>query len=309
MKKCVVIVNPMSGKGAALKKVKKIRSVIEEYNYKYQMYITDYVGHAKEIVANLDKVDLVISIGGDGTFNEVMQGNFLRENRLLLAHIPLGTANDVGAMYGYGKNVIKNLRMALEGEVRKIDICTINDVPFTYVAAFGNFTAVSYDTPRKLKRRFGYLAYLLTGLKEINHKTKLYNIKYTVDGKTSVDKYSFIIISNANRIAGINNFYKDIYLDDNRFEVLFCNLTSKRSIISTILHLSKKDITKSPGFNFYKTDKLTIEFENVPTKGWSVDGEELQDKNLKYEIKIIRDVKILLPTKRLEKLFMEKEND
>ncbi len=307
MKKCAVIVNPTSGKGVALKKIKQIRMVLDEYNYKYQMYITEYVGHAKEIVINLEKVDLVISIGGDGTFNEVMQGNFLRKNKLLLTHIPFGTANDVGAMYGYGKNIIKNLRMALEGEVKKIDICTINDIPFTYVAAFGKLTNVSYETPKKLKRRFGYLAYLITGLKEINNKTKLYNIKYKVNGETLINKYSFVLISNANRIAGINNFYDNIYLDDNQFEVLFCDLTKKKDMIKTILHLSKKDITKAPGFNFYKTNKLIIEFDDVPNKGWSIDGEELQDKNLKYEIKIVRNVKVLLPSKRLEKLFLEKE--
>ena len=309
MKKCAVIVNPTSGKGVALKKIKQIRMVLDEYEYKYQMYITEYVGHAKEIVMNLEKVDLVISIGGDGTFNEVMQGNFLRKSRLLLTHIPFGTANDVGAMYGYGKNIIKNLRMALEGEVKKIDICTINDVPFTYVAAFGKLTNVSYETPKKLKRRFGYLAYLITGLKEINNKTKLYNIKYKVNGETLINKYSFLLISNANRIAGINNFYDDIYLDDNQFEVLFCNLTKKKDMIKAILHLSKNDITKAPGFSFYKTNKLTIEFDDIPSKGWSIDGEELKDKNLKYEIKIIRNVKVLLPTKRLEKLFLEKVND
>ena len=307
MKKCVVIVNPTSGKGAALKKINKIKAVIEEYNYKYQMFITDYVGHAKEIVANLDKVDLVISIGGDGTFNEVMQGNFQRKNKLLLTHIPFGTANDVGAMYGYTKNIIRNLKMALEGKVKKIDICTINGIPFTYCAAFGKLTNVSYETPKKLKRKFGYLAYLIVGLKEINNKTKLYNIKYTIDDETIIDKYSFLLISNANRIAGINNFYDNIYLDDNQFEVLFCNLTKKKDMVKTILHLSKKDITKVPGFKFYKTNNLKIEFDALPTKGWSIDGEELQDKSLTYEIKIVHNIKLLLPEKRLDKLFLEKE--
>lgn len=309
MKKCAVIINPTSGKGVALKKIKQIRAVLDEYDYTYHMYITEYVGHAKEIVTNLEKVDLVISIGGDGTFNEVMQGNFLRKRKLLLTHIPFGTANDVGAMYGYTKSIIKNLRMALEGEVKKIDICTINDIPFTYVAAFGKLTNVSYETPKKLKKRFGYLAYLIMGLREINHKTKLHNIKYTIDKETIIDKYSFVLISNANRIGGINNFYDDIYLDDNRFEVLFCNLTTKKDIIKAILHLAKRDITKVPGFNFYKTNKLTIEFDTLPNKGWSVDGEELLDKNLKYEIKIVRNIKVLLPAKRLEQLFLEKEND
>ena len=309
MKKCAVIVNPTSGKGVALKKIKQIRSVLDEYNYKYQMYITEYVGHAKEIVTNLEKVDLVISIGGDGTFNEVMQGNFQREDHLLLTHIPFGTANDVGAMYGYTKNIIKNLRMALDGKVKRIDICTINGVPFTYCAAFGKLTNVSYETPKKLKKRFGYLAYLITGLREINNKTKLYNITYTIDNETVIDKYSFFLISNANRIAGINNFYDNIYLDDDQFEVLFCNLTKKKDMIKAILHLSKNDITKAPGFYFHKTNNLKIEFDALPTKGWSIDGEELKDKSLTYEIKIVHNVKVLLPEKRLDKLFLEKEHD
>lgn len=305
MKKCAVIINPTSGKGVALKKIKQIRMVLDEFDYKYQMYITEYMGHAKEIVTNLDNVDLVISIGGDGTFNEVMQGNFLRNKRLLLTHIPFGTANDIGAMYGYTKSIIKNLRLALSGTIKEIDICTINGIPFTYCAAFGKLTNISYETPKKLKKKFGYLAYLVQGLKEINDKTKLYNINYEVDKEKIEGKYSFMLISNANRIAGINNFYENVLLDDDRFEVLLCNLTNKKDIIKAVLKLSKNDITKVPGFSFYKTNNLKIEFDTVPGKAWCIDGEELKEKNLVYEIKIVKNIKVLLPNKNLDKLFME----
>jgi len=307
MKKCIVIINPTSGKNKSAKKIKQFENVLNEYEYEAEVYLTEYKSHATAIVENIDTADLVISVGGDGTFNEVMQGNFKRKEKLLLAHIPTGTANDIGAMYGYKKNIISNLRLLLDGAEKNIDICTINGLPFTYCAAYGKFTNISYETPKKLKKKFGYLAYLIEGLKEIRGKTKLCDIHYTVDNKVYSDKFSFILISNANRIAGINNFYENVLLDDNKFEVLFCNLTTKKDIISAIYHLTKTDITRVPGFSFYKVDNLEIEFVITPKKGWSIDGEELEEKTEKYKIEIVRDIKILIPKKNIKKLFLDKE--
>ena len=309
MKKCAVIINPTSGNGKGLEKINDIKKTLDSYNYKYQIFITGYKGHAKEIVTDLRRVGLVISIGGDGTFNEVMQGNFLRKRKILLAHIPFGTANDVGAMYGYTKDLITNLKLALDGVVKKIDICTINGIPFTYCAAFGKLTNVSYETPKNLKKRFGYLAYVIKGLKEINNKTKLYDIRYNVNGEIDTSKVSFVLISNANRIAGINNFYDNIYLDDNRFEVLFCNLVDKKDIVKAVLNFSKTDISKISGFKFYKTSKLDLEFSNIISKAWSIDGEEFPDKVLDYKIRIVRNIKVLIPKKNVDKLFIGGKND
>ena len=73
---------------------------------------------------------MVISLGGDGTFNEIVTGNLKRKKPLLLAHIPLGTTNDIGAMFGYSKNIISNLKALLDGSIKKIDICTVNGRPF-----------------------------------------------------------------------------------------------------------------------------------------------------------------------------------
>ena len=54
------------------------------------------------LVEELDSlIDLVISVGGDGTFSEVMNGNLEREKQLVLAHLPVGTTNDIGHMYGF----------------------------------------------------------------------------------------------------------------------------------------------------------------------------------------------------------------
>lgn len=306
MKSCVVIYNPNSGKGIYLKKIDKMKEVLLFYGYIGTFFKTEYKGHATKIVEEIDNADLVISIGGDGTFNEAMTGNLKRKKRLLLAHLPVGTTNDIGAMYGYSKNLIRNLRLLLTGKVKKIDICTINNKPFTYSAGFGKFVNISYDTPRELKKKYGYLAYLIEALKDFNGPTKLYNMTYKVDDKIINGNFSFILISNANRIAGIENFYKDIKLDDNKFEILMCDSTAKKDIAKGLYYLKTSDITKAPGFYFYKTNKfsITINSDNVT---WSLDGEKFNDKNNHFEIEIVKNVEIMLPKKNIRKLFINNE--
>ncbi len=304
MKKCTLIINPNSGRRRKIINTKKIVDIFSKYNYNVDIVFTEYRGHAKEI-AKVVNSDLVISVGGDGTFNEVMTGNFEREKRVLISHIPLGTANDIGAMYGYGISLYKNIELLLSGSVKGIDICTINGKPFTYVAALGKFTNVSYDTPRMLKKKFGYLAYLIEGLKEIKRPATKYDVEYEIDGVKEEMKSTFILISNANRIAGINNFYHNIKLDDDNFEVLFCSLKDEREVIKSLTHMKNKDITTAEGFKFYKTNNLKLKFKRELKKGFSIDGEELEDKNKEFEIKIVKNVKLLIPNKNIEKLFIK----
>lgn len=305
MKSCVIIYNPNSGKETKHDFVDDFRKILIDYDYIPEFYKTEYRGHAREIVKTLKKVDLVISIGGDGTFSEVMSGNFDRTKRLLLAHIPTGTANDIGAMYGYGRNMCRNLKLLLEGTIKKIDICTINNQPFVYVAGLGKFVHISYDTPRRLKKKYGYFAYLIEGVKEVRERISTSKVKYEVNGEVFEERLSFILISNANRIAGINNFYKDVKLNDNQFEVLVSTLNNKKDLLKSLYYLTKTDITNLPGFKFYKTNNLKIEFEKPLKKGWSIDGEEYLGNKVSFEIKMINNVEILLPNKNIKKLFIE----
>ena len=306
MRKCTMIINPNSGRYHKKINIKRIESIFLKYHYDVDIIFTEYRGHAKEIAEKVE-TDLVVSVGGDGTFNEVMTGNLKRENRLLISHIPIGTANDIGAMYGYGISLYRNIELLLSGQVKDIDICTINDRPFTYVAALGKFTNISYDTPRTLKKRFGYLAYLIEGAKDLKNEFPKYDLEYVIDGEKRKEIVSFILISNANRIAGINNFYHGIKLDDNKFEVLFCTMTDRKEIMKSLYHLKDGDISTLDGFKFYKVDNLKINFKDYLDKGWSLDGEELKIKKKEFVIKIIRHVKILIPSKNVDKLFLVKE--
>ncbi len=307
MKKCVVIYNPNSGKYSKEKLLSQFPVILKKYGFDCKIIKTEYKTHAIKIVKNLDDdVNLVISVGGDGTFNETMTGNFEREKRLLLSHLPVGTTNDIGTMYGYGKNIIQNLIMTLEGEVKDVDICLINNRPFVYTAGFGKFMNIPYETPRSIKKKIGYLAYLSEGIKDLKNKTNLYDITYEIDNEIFRGLFSLAIITNANRIAGINNFYKDIKLDDDRFEILFCNLTRKKDLLKSLYFLTLYDVSKVPGFYFYKTNNLKIKFNTPLKKSWCIDGEQLNSKDTEYNIEIEHNVKVLIPKKNIKNLFINK---
>lgn len=306
MKTCLVVYNPNSGKHNQKQLIPKIEKTLKEFGYEAEFKITERRGHATQITKESDYVDLLISIGGDGTFNEVMTGNFKRNERLTLCHLPSGTTNDIGTMWGYGKNIIQNLKLALSGEVKRIDICTINNRPFVYSAGFGKFMNIPYETPRELKKRLGHLAYIKEGAKDFFRKIRFYDVSYIIDNEEYRGLFSFALITNANRVAGINNFYKDIKLNDNKFEVLMCNINKLKDIVRTLYFFTLYDASKIPGFYFYKTDHMKIKFNSPLKKALCIDGEAFDDMSGTYDIRIDHDVYVLMPKKNIKSLF-EKE--
>ena len=304
MKKSLLICNPNSGKNNKDVLAKKCETVLKEYGYSVDIIFTKYAGHAKKIIADLsDDIDLVISLGGDGTFNEVVTGNLKRKKKLLLTHIPLGTTNDLGATFGMGKNPVNNLKMILEGTVKDLDICTINDEPFVYVAGLGKFTDIAYDTPRNLKKNLGYLAYMINAVKSFNQKTPLFEMSYTANGETYTGLYSLVLICNASRMGGLE-LLQDVKMNDGKFEVLMSNITTKKDIIRSLYLLKTSDITKVSGFYFFRTDNLKIKLKEPPKKRFCIDGEMLKTRTTEYEIKIVKGIKMLLPNSEIDKIFV-----
>lgn len=306
MKKCFVIYNTQSGKARASHYIDKIYTVLEKHGYETTIIYTKYKQHAEDIVYEIDVADLVISAGGDGTFNEVMTGNLRRKKPLLIANLPLGTTNDVGHMYGYKRNLLKNLELIADGSVQKIDVCTINGEIFTYVAGFGNFLNIAYDTPRRLKKKYGKLGYLIYGLKAVQDKLKFFDATYTVNGVSCTGRYSLIFVTNSDRIAGVGSIYNDVKLNDGKFEVVLCNLTSKRELLRSMLQLSIMHIDQIPGFTFYQSDSFTVDINNIQGTSWCTDGEKLESISHQFRFNVIEDVSILVPSKNTKDLFIKK---
>ena len=306
MQKCVVIYNPNSGKLSNRNDIKKIYKILENYGYETEIIYTEYKGHAKEITKKLKDVDLLLCAGGDGTLNEVISGNIERKNKILLGHLPLGSVNDVAHMYGMNGNTLSNIAMLLNGTKKNIDVCLINENPFVYIACMGAYVDISYATPRKLKEKYGKLAYIIYGIQQLKQNLQFYNVKYEINGEVHEKRFSFIFITNSSRVGGVNNIYEDVKLNDNKFEVLMCDIKNKWDIIKAVYNLKRKEMNEIKNFTYFKTDKIKLEFDEVPPS-WCIDGDELTHDKKVFEITINKDNDMMLPTKNIDKLFEEEK--
>ena len=310
MKKCVIIYNTKSGKNKPKDLINTFYDVIQEHGYLVDVITTKRRGHGITIMEELpDDVDLVISAGGDGTFDEVITGNMHRKKKLLIAQLPLGTTNDVGTMYGLTADIKEDLHSILTGVKKNIDIIMINDEPFVYAAAFGNFINITFDTPKRWKRIFGRLAYILFGFTELNEKIRINHIKYKVNGETKEGDFSFIFITNSSRVGGIDDVFPDTKLDDNKFEVLLCNIKNKADIFKSLLYVKNNGVYDVPGCEYYSTDKLELKFDHVVEHSWGLDGEEFNSKTDKFVFTVNKDITVLLPETNVNKLFVKKEGE
>lgn len=306
MKKCVVIYNPASGKDKQNKSIQPLYDILRKYDYDSEIIYTKKKNDGSKIIQGLsDDINLVISAGGDGTLHEVVSGNLKRKKKLTIANLPLGTTNDVGAMYGLTRNTLKNLELILQGVEKQIDVCYINDTPFVYVACLGDYIDMAYNTPRKLKKRLGKIAYIIYGLKQLKNKIHSYDIKYTIDGKTYEGNYSFFFITNTSRVAGVDDVYYDVKLDDNMFEVAFCKVKTKAEMIKFFILLNNMDAKDVPEITYYRTDNIEIEFNRKPKVSWCIDGEEYPITTNKFTFKVSKDTTMLLPKENIVKLFEE----
>lgn len=303
MKKCVVIYNPASGKLKKKLSMQSFYDILRKYDYETEIIYTTKEKGAYEIIQELGDVDLVISAGGDGTLNQVVSGNLKRKKRLTLANLPMGTTNDVGNMYGYTSDYIKNLELLLQGVKKKIDVCYINNTPFVYVSCLGDYIDMAYNTPRDLKKKYGKIAYIIYGLKQLKNKIHMYDIKYTINGETYEGNYSFFFITNASRVAGMNNVYYDVKLDDNMFEVAFCKVRTKAEMMKFFILLNNMDAKDVPGVTYYRTDNLEIEFKDKPKVSWCIDGEEYPITTKKFIFKVDKHTEMMLPKRNVIKLF------
>ena len=311
MLKCVLIYNPNSGRLTNRYEIKRIYKILENYGYDTEIKYTEYKGHAKEMTKKLKDVDLLLCAGGDGTLNEVISGNIERKKPILLGHLPLGSVNDVAHMYGMTNNTFRNIIMLLHGAQKNIDVCLLNNNPFVYVACIGAFVDISYATPRKLKEKFGKLAYVIYGIKQLKQNLQHYNVKYTVDGVTREKQFSFIFLTNSCRLGGMNfkNILNDVKLDDNKFEVIMLDINGRWDIFRIVRHLTHfKELNEIPGVTYFKTDNIRLEFDEVPPS-WCIDGDELEHNEKVFEIKINKDNTMLLPTKNLDRLFEKSKEE
>ena len=303
-KTCLIIYNPRSGKGKVKEKIDIYKEILKDNNYEVDIVATKGVGYATEAVVTADYHDILFSVGGDGTLNEVVRGNFMRNKKMTICPLPSGTCNDVATMLGYGSDPHKNMELVLDGEVHSMDIGTLNDTPFVYVVGMGKFMNIPYETKSSDKRRAGYLAYVKDGVKEALDKLKRYKTEVEIDGNKMDGYYSLIMISNSDHVAGVRRFHKNVCLDDGELEVLLCRAQTKTKFIKNFLQLFLGRNTDE--IISLKARDIKIRLIDKPSKKWCIDGEKYEYSGDTYHIKANKKMNILAPKASVDKLFQGK---
>lgn len=163
---CIFIYNPVSGRGKIHKKLNLITKTLSEKYDDVTVYATQYSGDMKRAAREaVGKYDTIIFSGGDGSFNEVLQGIADLDNLPELGYIPSGTVNDIAHTLKIPCNIKKALQVIKTGRNEMLDCMKVNDSYAMYVVAAGAFTSATYNTPQVDKNSVGKLAYYVEGIK------------------------------------------------------------------------------------------------------------------------------------------------
>lgn len=273
MKKLYFILNLQSGKATISSKLAVVIDMFTKAGYEVTARPTqermDACAAAKYACGQ--GFDLIVCSGGDGTLNEVIQGIMRSEKKLPIGYIPAGSTNDFARGIGIPRNIIDAVQWIIDGKKYPCDIGSFNDKFFTYIAAFGAFTEVTYETSQQVKNVLGHVAYVLNGISRLKN-IKSYHMKITYDDEIIEDNYIFGMVTNSSSVAGLlslNNFL----LDDGLYEVTLIKTPGNPLDLQRIIHsLLNIDIDIDTAYiKSFRTSK--IRFECDDELQWTIDGE------------------------------------
>lgn len=292
LKKMMLIINPVSGRRTSLRFLPDIIRIFYENRYAVTVFSTGKAGDATEyakIYAN--EFDIIVCIGGDGTLNETITGIVESGCDIPLGYIPSGSTNDFASCHGISSDMLTAALNIATGKPKSVDLGKIGNHYFTYVAAFGAFSWLSYTTPQNLKNRLGHSAYLLDAVKDLP-KIKSHHLKFDVGDFVCEGDYIFGAVCNSTSVAGTISLPEDIVdTSDGRFEVLLVHEPQTIIDFQNIVHGVLTQDYSSPFLDFFQASSLKIE---APSElEWSLDGErgegsaEISVANCRHKLTLI----------------------
>ena len=274
MKKLLFVFNPRSGKGQIRPRMVDILDLFVKSGYEVTAHPTQGVADARNIVAQqAGNYDLIVCSGGDGTLDETISGMMDREERIPIGYIPAGSTNDFAKTLHIPKNMMTAADTAVNGRLFPCDVGRFNDDYFVYVAAFGLFTDVSYQTSQNLKNVLGHGAYIIEGAKRLSDIPS-YVLRVEINGEVIEDEFIYGMITNSTYVGGVKNMaLKDTRLDDGLFEVNLIRYPNNPMELNEILtNLMLPTVLETKHVLHFTTDRVKIRCGNrsVP---WTLDGE------------------------------------
>ncbi len=270
--KMLFIYNPRAGKAQIRSNLLDIIDIFVKAGYEVTAYPTQAAGDAVKAVKERHAgYDIVACSGGDGTLDEVVTGMMQCDEKIPIGYVPAGSTNDFANSLGIPKSMLKAAGVVVNGRDFACDIGKFNDYDFIYVAAFGIFTDVSYETKQDVKNVLGHAAYLLEGVKRLP-AVRSYPLKVSHEDQVIEGDFIYGMITNSHSVGGFRGITgKEVLLDDGLFEVTLIRRPSNPMDLNNIIMALVDKRVKSEHIYTFKTPRLIVESEEALS--WTLDGE------------------------------------
>ncbi len=271
-RKMLFVYNPKAGKAHIRNHLLDIIDIFTRGGYEVTTVPTQAAGDAMQIVKDReDNYDMVVCSGGDGTLDEVVTGMLEGEKQLPIGYVPAGSTNDFANSLHLPKTMKKAAEVVVNGSPFPCDVGVFNEDKFVYIAAFGVFTDVSYETKQEIKNVLGHTAYILEGVKSIS-AIKPFYFKVMHDGETIEGDFIYGMVTNSDSVGGFKKITgKDVSLNDGVFEVTLIRMPKNPIELSMIgAALMNRDFNSEYMYCF-KTSEII--FESDEEVAWTLDGE------------------------------------
>lgn len=291
--KILFVMNPKAGTKKAQKYLADILGEFCGAGHTVITHVTAGPGDAIQSVIRYSKeVDLVVCCGGDGTFNETVNGIMQCGIHVPIGYIPAGSTNDFAASLKLPTQPIKAARAILEGKPVRYDIGQFGSRYFSYVASFGAFTKASYATPQSVKNTLGHTAYILEGIQELSQIRPIH-VKLELDEEVIEDNFLFGAISNSTSVGGILTLDpQQVDMQDGKFEILLVRAPRKMGEISECIQALSTQRYNCQMITFRSTSHVRVTADENMV--WTLDGERAEGAsildiyNLKQAIRLMK---------------------
>ena len=272
MKVMLFVLNPNAGTKKANRYLAEILATFNQADYTVVTVVTRASGDATRAVAYYGPhVDLIVCCGGDGTFNETINGLMQCGATTPIGCIPAGSTNDFAASLKLSGNIMQAARDIIDGEPVSYDVGKFGDRYFSYVASFGAFTRSSYATPQNIKNALGHTAYVLEGINELSQIRKVH-MRLDIDGQIVEDDFLFGAISNATSVGGLLTLDpQKVDMRDGKFEILLVRAPKKLGELSECIQALQSQKYNCQMITFRSASHIRAIAD--PALVWTLDGE------------------------------------
>ncbi|MDI9476104.1 MAG: diacylglycerol/lipid kinase family protein [Natronincolaceae bacterium] len=275
------IVNPIAGKGKAKRTIPIIEEIMENSKHSYQIKITEKVGDGQLFAedAKAEGFHTIVSVGGDGTLHEVVNG--MAGGVQKLGIIPAGTGNDFARSLNIPFDIEDAMGVLVQGKAMSIDLGRLDDKYFINFCSVG-LDALIAEEANKIKRYFSSTYSYIIGVIKALGKFKSLRVELIIDDKKYDEEVMLVAVCNGAYYGGGMKIAPQAEVFDGQFDICVVRKMSKLKLLFLFPTIFKGKHIKYDEVKIYRGRDIQIFSEG--NMHVNADGDIVDSRPIKFEI-------------------------